>query len=84
MNEKQFEILDASYFLTNADEVVEETGLSKEDVVLELAILWSMGYLRVYNSPSGQEFELGEPSVSWDKVWFTASKKGLMEHNSTS
>ena len=80
MTDNQFNVLDELYFVRSFSELLENMEMPEREVVKTLQSLHSNGWIKVLQSVDDEV--VGE--VNWGdhkKLYFLASKSGLMAHN---
>ena len=80
MTDNEFNILDELYFVRSFPDLMENIEMSEEEVVETLKSLHSNGWMKVLQSVDDEVVGL----VNWvdhKKLYFLASKSGLMAHN---
>ena len=84
MNEVQFQILDAVYFVESFDNIFEEVGEPKPVLIDELRNLIDKGWLQVMEYSSAQSDYVRTAifdTDNLDQYYFLATKEGLLKHN---
>ncbi len=79
---KEFDLLDELYFVQHYDVLKEAIGWKDSEIQQILADLLAKDFIKLLVDHD-IEFRLGsnEQQVPWKKLYYLASKKGLMIHN---
>lgn len=82
MNEYEFSVIDELYFVKSYKDLQEATGFSDSALKFALLNLIEKEWINYYTELDGlQNPQLADISKSLEKLFFLASKKGLMAHN---
>jgi len=83
MNDIQYEILDALYFVVAFDVLKKHVKVDEHTLVDELLELIQRGWVYYLEHPDGEHNpESVDFRKAYPKLFFLASKKGLFAHNS--
>jgi hypothetical protein len=80
---KEFDLLDELYFVTSFNDLSSVLGWDKEDLFTELSLVIEKGWVKCLDKSSEQEVVCSALDLrdKYEGLFFLASKKGLMEHN---
>ncbi len=84
LNEVQFDILDAIYFVEPLEHILEETEASRPVVIDELRTMIDRGWVQVmvHDEAKGDYVRTGIfDSDNMEEFYFLATKEGLLRHN---
>ena len=82
MTDKEFDVLDQLYFVHSFDTVLEETGLTENDLKEVLSGLLNKGWVRCYSDLEA-EMPITNKQLRPDlsSYFYLATKEGLLVHN---
>ncbi|KXX71779.1 hypothetical protein [Flammeovirga sp. SJP92] len=83
MTDIEYDILDELYFVVSFKDLLSEVSLQEETLKTTLKSLIEKGWVRSFSSPSEEiEIELSDFENLYSSLYYLASKKGLLAHNS--
>jgi len=83
MTDIEFQILDELYFMQPYSHLVKNIGLTDSSLSAGLLSLLEKGWVRCYTSPNEEvDFRHCDYRNNYWSLYFLASKKGLIAHNS--
>ncbi len=83
MSDLEYDILDELYFLVHFKELIEQFGLSDDEIKPTLMKLFKKGWIRCYEDPD-HELDAGQVDLElhYRNYYYLASKEGLKAHTS--
>ena len=81
MNNEEFDLMDELYFVQPFSYLLETLNWEEELLLTNLQSLYSQGYIKCLDDPDKERF--GEVDIfnEGTSLYFLATKKGLMAHN---
>lgn len=82
MTDAEFDLMDELYFV-QPFEYIKETLKWEDGLLLNtLQLLYSQGFIKCLETPDEERFDEVDILKDGKKLFFLATKKGLMAHNS--
>lgn len=81
MSEEEFDVLDELYFVQSFDYLKETLDMEPDRILNTLKSLYLQGYIKCLSSPDEECFEQVDVLSVGENLFFLATKKGLMAHN---
>ncbi|MEB2781592.1 hypothetical protein U3A58_14435 [Algoriphagus sp. C2-6-M1] len=81
MNDEEFDLMDELYFVQSYGYLLETLDWEEEVLLTTLQRLFSQGYIKCLDDPDTERFGAVDISKEGKDLYFLASKKGLMAHN---
>ncbi|MEB2783789.1 hypothetical protein [Algoriphagus persicinus] len=81
MNDEEFDLMDELYFVQSYGYLLETLDWEEEVLLTTLQRLFSQGYIKCLDDPDTERFGVVDISKEGKNLYFLASKKGLMAHN---
>lgn len=81
MNDKEFDLLDELYFVQGYDYLQETLGWEDEELMETLTSLYQKGMIKCLVGPDEERFDQVDIFKEGKDLFFLATKKGLMAHN---
>ena len=83
MTQEEFDIIDALYFMTSYEQLAKDISIKKSELDENLQELIKKGWINAFEHPDALPLQPEELKIEiFEKLYFLASKKGLLEHNS--
>lgn len=82
MSDLEFDIIDELYFVTSYKDLQEKLNLPPGELENALHGLVEKGWVNYFTALDGPENPASSPQFPFSSMYFLASKKGLMAHNS--
>ena len=82
MNDQEVDLLDELYFVQSYGEVKSALDWKDEQLQKHLFSLHQQEYIKILSSHD-EEYKgiMDVSAIPWHKLYFLATKKGLLEHN---
>jgi hypothetical protein len=81
MNEEEFDLMDELYFVQPYSYLVKTLDWEEELLLATLQQLFSQGYIKCLEDPDKEIFGVVDVIKQGPNLYFLATKKGLMAHN---
>ncbi|WP_439489114.1 hypothetical protein [Algoriphagus sp.] len=81
MNDDEFDLMDELYFVQSYSYLQESLGWEDSLLLATLHGLYSQGYIKCLDDPDTERFEEVDIQNEGRTLFFLATKKGLMAHN---
>lgn len=81
MSDEEFDLLDELYFVQNYDFIKESLGWEDELLLKTLNTLYQKGMVKCLTTPDTERFDTVDVFSEGKDLFFLATKKGLMAHN---
>ncbi|MCE7053954.1 hypothetical protein LZF95_04635 [Algoriphagus sp. AGSA1] len=81
MNDDEFDLMDELYFVQSYGYLKEALGWDEALLLATLHSLYSQGYIKCLDDPDTERFEAVDVLNEGRDLFFLATKKGLMAHN---
>jgi len=81
MNDKEFDLMDELYFVQDYSYLKEVLGWEDHPLLETLASLYNKGMIKCLSQPDDERFDLVDIFAEGKHLFFLATKKGLMAHN---
>ena len=81
VSDEEFDVLDELYFVKHFNELLQDSTLSKEEILPALRTLYDKGWIKVLRSPDEEILEKLDLTSSFQEYYYLATKKGLLAHN---
>ncbi len=83
LTDQEFDVLDELYFVVHFKELYEKMGWDKQELMQTLIKLIHKDWVKCMDSPDGLSYT-GDLNMlqDLDQMFFLATKKGLLKHNS--
>ncbi|MBW3470363.1 hypothetical protein [Arthrospiribacter ruber] len=81
MTDEEFDVIDELYFVQHFSYLKESLGWEEQLILQTLSSLQEKGYIKCLTAPDEEVFEKIDLLEQGRKLYFLATKKGLMEHN---
>jgi hypothetical protein len=82
MSDDEFELLDELYFLQHYEDIKNNLDWGEEKLLITLKQLLDREWIKCYFSPEEEVFEPIDLVEQGKGLYYLATKKGLLEHNS--
>jgi hypothetical protein len=82
MTDTEFDLLDELYFVQHFAYLQETLKWEKDLLLKNLQLLYSKGYIKCLSNPDSELFNELDILKEGENLFFLATKKGLMAHNS--
>ncbi|MDI1321816.1 MAG: hypothetical protein PSV36_03645 [Algoriphagus sp.] len=82
MTDVEFDLMDELYFVQPFENIQETLKWQEELLLTTLQSLYSQGYIKCLETPDHERFDEVDVLKDGKKLFFLATKKGLMAHNS--
>ncbi len=82
MTDAEFDLMDELYFVQPFEHIKETLKWEDEFLLENLQLLYSQGYIKCLETPDQERFDEVDVLKEGEKLFFLATKKGLMAHNS--
>lgn len=82
MTDAEFDLMDELYFVQPFEHIKETLKWEDEFLLKNLQLLYSQGYIKCLETPDQERFDEVDVLKEGEKLFFLATKKGLMAHNS--
>lgn len=82
MTDSEFDLLDEVYFVQPFEYIKVTLKWDEELLLKTLQSLYSQGYIKCLDTPDHERFDEVDVLKEGGKLFFLATKKGLMAHNS--
>jgi hypothetical protein len=81
MSDREFDLLDELYFVQDYDFIKKSLGWEDELLIATLNSLYQAGMIKCLSTPDAERFDLVDVFSEGKNLFFLATKKGLMAHN---
>lgn len=81
MSDEEFDLLDELYFVQKYDFIKESLGWEDERLLATLNSLYQSAMIKCLTSPDTERFDLVDIFAEGKDLFYLATKKGLMAHN---
>lgn len=81
MTEQEFDVMDELYFVQSFDYLKETLDLGSKEILIALDSLYKQGLIKCLTAPDEECFHTVNVLNEGEKLFFLATKKGLMAHN---
>lgn len=81
MNDAEFDLMDELYFVQSYSYIKETLDWSDSELIATLKILFEQGYIKCLDDPDSERFGSVDFENEAALLYFLATKKGLMAHN---
>lgn len=81
MNDEEFDLMDELYFVQPYSYLLETLDWEEELLLTTLQRLFSQGYIKCLDDPDKERFGTVDVMKEGTGLYFLATKKGLMAHN---
>ncbi|WP_425637366.1 hypothetical protein ACPUEN_18280 [Algoriphagus yeomjeoni] len=81
MSEEEFDLMDELYFVQPYSYLAETLAWEDELLLATLQKLYSQGLVKCLDDPDTERFGVVDISKEGKDLYFLATKKGLMAHN---
>ncbi|MEB2775583.1 hypothetical protein SYJ56_09700 [Algoriphagus sp. D3-2-R+10] len=81
MNDEEFDLMDELYFVQPYGYLLETLSWEEELLLTTLQSLFSQGYVKCLDNPDTERFGAVDIIKEGKDLYFLATKKGLMAHN---
>lgn len=81
MNESEFDLLDELYFVQEYSYLKDALGWEDYPLMQTLATLYEKGMIKCLSAPDDERFDQVDIFKEGKGLYFLATKKGLMAHN---
>ena len=81
MNDQEFDLMDELYFVQPYGYLLETLNWEEESLLSTLQSLYSQGYIKCLDDPDTERFGEVDVLKEGKKLYFLATKNGLMAHN---
>ena len=81
MSDEEFDLLDELYFVQPFDYLQSELGWDDEVILKTLDSLYKKGMIKCLTQPDEERFDSVNVLKEGKELFFLATKKGLMAHN---
>lgn len=81
MSDREFDLLDELYFVQPYSYLQESLGWEDEVLLETLTSLYTKGMIKCLSGPDEERFDQVNIFVEGKSLYFLATKKGLMAHN---
>lgn len=81
MNDQEFDLMDELYFVQPYSYLLETLNWEEESLLSTLQSLYSQGYIKCLDDPDTERFGEVDVLKEGKKLYFLATKNGLMAHN---
>jgi hypothetical protein len=82
MTDAEFDLIDELYFVQPFEYIKESLKWEDELLLQTLQSLYAQGYVKCLETPDRERFDEVDVLKDGKKLFFLATKKGLMAHNS--
>ncbi len=82
MTDSEFDLMDELYFVQPFEYLRETLKWEDEFILQTLQSLYSQGYIKCLEMPDEERFDEVDVFREGKKLFFLATKKGLIAHNS--
>jgi len=82
MNDAEFDLMDELYFVQSYSYLKETLDWKQSDLIDTLKMLYEQGYIKCLDDPDTERFGSIDFQNEATELYFLATKKGLMAHNS--
>jgi len=82
MTDAEFDLMDELYFVQPFEYIKETLKWEDELLLKTLQSLYSRGYIKCLETPDHERFDEVDVIKDGKELFFLATKKGLMAHNS--
>ncbi len=82
MSDEEFDLIDELYFVQRYDFIKESLGWEDKKLLITLNSLYRSGMIKCLTSPDTERFDVVDISAEGKNLFYLATKKGLMAHNS--
>ena len=81
MTDEEFDLLDELYFVQHYTYLKETLAWEDELLLATLQSLYEKGFIKCLSEPDSEIFDQVDFSKEGNNLFYLATKKGLMEHN---
>lgn len=81
MSDAEFDLLDELYFVQSYNYVKESLGWEDQLILETLDFLYQKGMIKCLSAPDDERFDVVDIFEEGKKLYYLATKKGLMAHN---
>lgn len=81
MNDKEFDLMDELYFVQDYSHLKEVLGWEDHPLMETLTSLYNKGLIKCLTGPDDERFDQVDIFAEGKQLYFLATKKGLMAHN---
>ena len=81
MNDQEFDLMDELYFVQPYSYLLETLNWEEKSLLSTLQSLYSQGYIKCLDDPDTERFGQVDVLKEGKKLYFLATKNGLMAHN---
>ncbi|WP_111671469.1 hypothetical protein [Algoriphagus litoralis] len=81
MSDEEFDLLDELYFVQHYEYLKERLGWENELLLATLQSLYQNGMIKCLTTPDSERFDRVEILAEGKALFYLATKKGLMAHN---
>ncbi|WP_339874347.1 hypothetical protein [uncultured Algoriphagus sp.] len=81
MNDQEFDLMDELYFVQPYSYLLETLNWEEKSLLSTLQSLYSQGYIKCLDDPDTERFGEVDVLKEGKKLYFLATKNGLMAHN---
>ena len=81
MTDQEFEVMDELYFVQPFEYLVSTLGWEEQTILATLAGLYENGLIKCLKTPDEECFQKVDIKKEGKALFFLATKKGLMAHN---
>tara|TARA_R110002124_G_scaffold160114_1_gene327285 strand:+ start:112 stop:363 length:252 start_codon:yes stop_codon:yes gene_type:complete len=81
MNDQEFDLMDELYFVQPYGYLLETLNWEENLILSTLHSLFSQGYIKCLDDPDSERFGEVDILKEGKDLYFLATKKGLMAHN---
>ena len=81
MTDDEFDLLDELYFVQPYEYLKNVLGWEDDKLLANLQVLYSKDFIKCFDQPDQEIFEKVNLIEGGKRLFYLATKKGLMEHN---
>lgn len=81
MSDREFDLLDELYFVQPYDYIKQSLGWEDEVLLATLDSLYQSALIKCLTAPDTERFDRVDMFVEGKNLFYLATKKGLMAHN---